>query len=209
MAALSGRAYGGVAERGKRKVSATLVLAEVSRVLLPSVAQGCDKAQVTRAPTLYLTCGLPGSGKTTLARRLEREAPALRLTADEWLHELYPDISTPEAEAGPFRPRVERLQWMTAMRALELGCNVVLDWGVWGREERDLYRTLAREIGARVVLCLLDPPVDELWDRISRRNTDRPFGAFDIPRPDLIRWSEVFQRPTAEELALYDPWIAD
>lgn len=85
---------------------------------------------------------------------------------------------------------------------------MVLDWGVWGREERDLYRTGARKIGARVVLCLLDPPLDELWDRLSRRNTGRPSGAFEITRPDLIRWAQLFQRPTGDELALYDPWRA-
>ena len=43
--------------------------------------------------TLYLTCGLPGSGKTTLAKQLERDLPALLLNGDEWLHAVYPDIS--------------------------------------------------------------------------------------------------------------------
>jgi predicted kinase len=160
-------------------------------------------------PTLFITCGLPGSGKTMQAKRLEHEVPALRLTADEWLHELYPTITTAEAEEGTLRSRVERLQWTLALRALQLGCDVVLDWGVWAREERDLYRTRAREVGARVVLCLLDPPVDELWARLSRRNADRPLGAFEITKEALLRWAKLFQRPTAEELALYDPWQAD
>jgi predicted kinase len=164
---------------------------------------------VTRVPTLYLTCGLPGSGKTTVAMRLERELPALRLTGDEWLQALHPGISTSEAETGPFRSRVERLQWSIALRSLELGCDVVLDWGVWAREERDLCRIEARKVGARVVLCLLDHPIDELWNRLSQRNAERPNGVFDIRKADLFRWSRRFQRPTADELALYDPWGAN
>ena len=164
---------------------------------------------MTRTPTLYLTCGLPGSGKTTLAKRVEQEVPALRLTADEWLHELYPTITTEEAEEGTIRSRVERVQWKLALSALQLGCDVVLDWGVWAKEERDFYRTGASEVGARVVLCLLNPPVDELWDRLSQRNADRPFGAFEITKDALRRWVKLFQRPTPEELALYDAWQVD
>src|SRR5690242_19062107 len=34
--------------------------------------------------TLHLIVGLPCSGKTTLARQLERQYSALRLTPDEW-----------------------------------------------------------------------------------------------------------------------------
>ncbi|MBX3582885.1 MAG: AAA family ATPase [Rhizobiaceae bacterium] len=157
------------------------------------------------SPTLYLTCGLPGSGKTTVARTIAEETAALRLTGDEWLQQLFPDMTTREAETGPFRARVEKLQWVTARRALKLGCNVVIDWGIWSRKERDHIRTEARAVGARVVLCLLDPPFEVLWARVSQRNAERPFGAFPMTKADLLRWSRLFQRPTAEELALYDP----
>ena len=62
-------------------------------------------------PTLFLTCGLPGSGKTTLAKRIEQERPALRLTADEWLFALFgpePGITGSDegcAERAPHRGR--------------------------------------------------------------------------------------------------------
>jgi predicted kinase len=42
-----------------------------------------------REPTLFLTAGLPGTGKTTAARRIEAEHGALRLTKDEWVKALY------------------------------------------------------------------------------------------------------------------------
>jgi predicted kinase len=42
-----------------------------------------------RQPTLFLTVGLPGAGKTTAARRMEIEKKALRLTKDEWVKALY------------------------------------------------------------------------------------------------------------------------
>jgi predicted kinase len=131
---------------------------------------------LTAAPTLFLMCGLQGSGKTTRAKRLEIEHSALRRTADEWLHELHPDVSGAELDA--LRDPVEQIQWRVATRALELGCNVILDWGLWSREERDLYRLQARDLGTRVVLCHADATRGELLDRLSLRNAMRPQARF-------------------------------
>src|SRR5271154_4999015 len=39
-------------------------------------------------PSLFLTVGLPGCGKTTAARQFEAEHAALRLTKDEWMKAL-------------------------------------------------------------------------------------------------------------------------
>jgi predicted kinase len=158
---------------------------------------------LTAAPTLFITCGLQGSGKTTLAKRLEFEHSALRLTADEWLHELHPEVAGAELDA--LRDPVERVQWRVATRALELGCNVVLDWGLWSREERDHYRLQARALGARVVLCLADASREELLDRLSRRNAERPPGTFHITEARLDQSMTFFERPTQEEIALFDP----
>jgi predicted kinase len=152
--------------------------------------------------TLFLTCGLQGSGKTTLAKRLETEHAALRLTADEWLHVLHPGVSG--AELDSLREPVERVQWDVARRALELGCNVILDWGLWSREERDQYRLAARALGARVVLCLVEATPEELFERLSRRNADAPRGTFYISESRLDESIALFDRPTPEERALFD-----
>jgi hypothetical protein len=40
--------------------------------------------------------------------------------------------------------------------------------------------------------------------RLSRRNASLPDDTFEIPREALLRWADRFERPTVDELALYD-----
>ena len=97
--------------------------------------------------TLHLMVGLPCSGKSTLARTLEQEHSALRLTPDEWQLRLFgQDAEAPEHNAR--HTLIETLQWEVASRALALGINVILDYGFWAREEREDYRSRAKQLGA-------------------------------------------------------------
>jgi predicted kinase len=148
---------------------------------------------------LILTCGLPGAGKTTLARQLAADRSAVRLTKDEWLWALG---STPWDE--PTRERVEQELWRLAQGILRLGLSVVLDFGLWARVERDEMRCVARGLGVGVELHYLDTPTDELWRRIEARNSASPWDGHPIHRADFDRWLGVFQPPDPAELALFD-----
>ena len=67
--------------------------------------------------TLFLICGLPGSGKTTLAKQLEKEHNAHRLCPDEWITQIMADPNDiPELERLP-NP-VESILWDVAKRTL-------------------------------------------------------------------------------------------
>ena len=147
-------------------------------------------------PTLIIVCGLPGSGKTTHARQVEQNLRAVRFCPDEWMSVLGIGIWDSEA-----RERIEQLQWKLAQNLLTLGHNVVIEWGTWGRSERDILRTGARSLGAAVELHFLDAPLEILFARIQQRNMESPPVTFD----DLKQWDEIFQRPSAEEMALFDP----
>ena len=145
-------------------------------------------------------CGLPGSGKTTRAKQLERERSALRLTPDEWIRPLYGASPTPEvldAARGP----VERLMWLVAARALGLHVNVILDFGFWSQGEREDFRRRAHELGAGSEVCFLNVPQQELLRRLTLRNAALPADAFQISDAKLHEWSRVFEPPTEAELA--------
>ncbi len=155
-------------------------------------------------PTLHLTCGLPGSGKTTLARQLEVQHHAVRLTADEWLLRVFGDDLT-MAENEQYRDRMERTLLDLAMRMLELGVDVVLDFGVWSRAEREEFRARAAAVGARSELHFLDVPHDELLARLAIRNREQPAPAFRISEEQLWLWSTWFEPPSGDELEPREP----
>lgn len=145
--------------------------------------------------TLFLMVGLPGAGKTTLAKRLEAERPALRLTPDEWMVTLGFDGFDEAARA-----RVETLQWRVAARALVLGTDVVLDFGFWSREERAEFRRRARSLGAEVAIRFLDVPPSVLRERLAERRASGSWATFPVTERQLDGYLALFEAPTDDEL---------
>ena len=149
--------------------------------------------------TLHLMVGLPCSGKTTLAKKLEHERSALRLTPDEWQLGLFgQDAQEPEHDAR--HSFIETMLWHIARRALELGTNVILDFGFWAREEREDYRRRAQRLGAGSEVHFLDVPDEELLRRLAVRDAHPSQESFHIAEESMKRWIAFFQKPTPEEL---------
>jgi predicted kinase len=147
------------------------------------------------AARLIIVCGLPGSGKTTLAKALESKHGAVRFSADDWMAALGIDLYD---EAS--RAKVEALQWQVGQLLLARGLITVIEWGTWGRSERDTLRLGARALGAAVELHFLSAPPDVLFDRIQRRGMESP----PIKWEAVLRWMELLEAPTPDEMALFD-----
>jgi predicted kinase len=154
---------------------------------------------VTR-PTLFLTVGLPGTGKTTVARRLEVEKSALRLTKDEWVKALY-GPANPTSASDVIEGRLIDI----GLRALELGINVVIDFGLWARDERSALRDAAAALGAAVEICYLELPPAEQRSRLDKRQAEEPHSTWHMSDTELAEWAAVICVPTQGELDGTEP----
>src|ERR1700694_5309936 len=126
---------------------------------------------------LVLICGLPASGKSTLARRLAPKIPAIRLDKDGWATQLGADLWDEQ-----FRVRLEHQLWVLSQDLLARGQSVILEWGHW-----------ARALGVEAELHYLDAPFEELIERAKRRNASGEWTASPMTRAHFERWATIFQ----------------
>jgi len=134
------------------------------------------------ATVAHLMFGPPGCGKTTFARKLEREGRCFRLSHDEWMRILY-GANSPAEQFSERYDRVLGLIWDVALQALRCGCDVVLDCGFWTRASRDDARARLATVGAEAKLYAFACEVDEMRRRVLSRTENLPPDALYIDGP--------------------------
>lgn len=155
---------------------------------------------MTRRPTLFLMVGLPGTGKTTEARRIEVACDALRLTKDEWVKALY-GSENPSWASDVIEGRLVDI----GLRALELGVNAVIDFGLWARDERSALRHAAAERGAAVVMRYFELTPAEQRRRLDRRLEREPDTTWHISEEEIATWALALNVPRTGELDGTEP----
>src|ERR1700680_396841 len=143
-------------------------------------------------PRMFVLVGLPAAVKTIRARELASAWSALRLTPDEWMIPLFGQ----EQPEGKRNVLEGRLIWL-ALSALRIGVNVVLDFGVWGKDERSALRAWAASVGATSELVYLQVDEAEQWRRIRARSLTDAATTFEMTKADLEPWRQIFQPPDA------------
>jgi predicted kinase len=156
--------------------------------------------------TLHALHGLPGSGKTLLARRLALALPAVRFSPDEWmiaLHGMNPSREIFRLEQA----KIMTLIWEHASRVLSTGTDVVLDAGFWTRSSRDDARERASTLGVKLKFYALVCPAHVARERTLRRTEERRGDCLIIDGEAFDAFCAEFEPILPEErpLVVVDP----
>ncbi|KAF4985718.1 hypothetical protein FDECE_16358 [Fusarium decemcellulare] len=175
---------------------------------LTTILPKLQRTKEDSRPVVMMTCG---SGKSTLTKEIIGRLPNFeRLSADKTVHEkhgLYA-IDYPAERYEEYLDEAQDIIRAELARLLQQkDKDVILDLSFWNREYRNAYKEIIENNGGRWVLVFLDADRELLWERITKRRSQRDAldavhrdgdSAFDIDEKTFSMYWEGFERPKGE-----------
>lgn len=146
---------------------------------------------------IHMVCGYMGFGKTTLAKRLAKRLPAVRLTHDEFMRDLF-GRNLPDAEFRKYMRPVADLMWKLCGEICRAGGNAVMDMGFWSKEDRRLAYAKASELADRVFFDVVECDMATAKRRVLAR-TENDAEALVVDEACFDKFVSRFEIPESGE----------
>ena len=157
--------------------------------------------KTNRQPLAHVIIGFIGSGKTTFAKKLEKETGALRFTKDEWVIAIFGHDPTINGFAT-YDERVTKLARDVALSCLKFGNDIIIDEGFWVRSQRDEIRKKIEKAGGKAQFYYVKNTHEKMRQRVSERNQRPTADAFVISQKMYDDYKKYFEEPSPEEKCL-------
>lgn len=152
-----------------------------------------------KQPIAYVICGFIGAGKTTFARKLEKETGAVRITKDEWMVKIFGNKITSDKNFEKYDSNVIGLARNIAFEILKSGADVIMDEGFWAKSERDNLKKKIINVGARPILYYVEYPVEKMRERVVNRSETPPEDSFEISGEMFDSYVKYWEPPKEDE----------
>jgi len=153
-----------------------------------------------RKPTVYLLCGLPGSGKTTYANKLIADNNVTKVSIDETMTELFGVVGKDFAleDYSQNKKLVMELVKKQIADNISDDKSLVLDFGVWKKKDRDYFKSLVENNGGECKLIYFKASKDTLIKRLNKRREIENGKLFSITESMLDESIDKFEEPIGE-----------
>jgi predicted kinase len=152
-----------------------------------------------KQPIAYVICGFIGAGKTTFARKLEKETGAVRITKDEWMIKIFGNKITSDNNFEEYDKEVTELAKHIAFKILESGADVIIDEGFWAKSQRDHLKKQILNMGVKPILYYVECPVEKMRERVVNRSKIPSEDSFEITGEMFDGYLKYWQPPTEAE----------
>lgn len=148
--------------------------------------------------TVYIMCGLPGSGKSDYARNLEEEKGAVLFSLDEWMIALLGKDQS-KVEFEKFVLPCQDLIWKASQPLLDRGVDVIYDFAIYSLEGRKILIDQIKAYGSEAVIYYFNVPHSVCKERLSERNKFTGLHDFSVPEERFNELASRFIPPSEEE----------
>lgn len=143
---------------------------------------------------IIFMCGPAGSGKSTVAKQLERAGMA-RLSFDE---ESFARGITVHPLPAETHAEIEQDLMQRLLRLIQQERDVVLDYSFWSRAIREQYKAILTPFGIEAEIYYVATPKAVALQRIRHRTGNDP-NEMQLSEETAARYYDNFEPPTADE----------